>query len=323
MQHLNKGQKMVRIVELMTRRGGVRAIDLMGRFDLDARSLRRYLRDLKDLDLPIQDQGLGADRTISLDPGYRRSGVQLTLPEVLSLHFGRKLFSFLDDTQFAQGLDDALERLQPAIPRAHAELAPDLDRKFMAVPEHAKSYADKGDLLDEVLTALLYNNAAKAEYVKVSGATKVYDLEPLTLATYRQGLYLFARDRQVDQIKTFAVERFSRFSRLRMEKFQHPAGYDPEAYVHGAFGIIQAPPESVRAVFEPKVAPYLRERRWHHTQENEELSDGRLRMYMKVGLSEELITWLLGFGPEVLVESPPALVERLRQATRSAAERYQ
>ena len=46
-------------------------------------------------------------------------------------------------------------------------------------------------------------------------------------------------------------------------------------------------------------------------------------MYMKVGLSEELITWLLGFGPEVLVESPPALVERLRQATRSAAERYQ
>ena len=110
----------------------MRAIDLMGRFDLDARSLRRYLRDLKDLDLPIQDQGLGADRTISLDPGYRRSGVQLTLPEVLSLHFGRKLFSFLDDTQFAQGLDDALERLQPAIPRAHAELAPDLDRKFMA-----------------------------------------------------------------------------------------------------------------------------------------------------------------------------------------------
>jgi proteasome accessory factor B len=127
----------------------------------------------------------------------------------------------------------------------------------------------------------------------------------------------------VDQIKTFAVERFSRFSRLRMEKFQHPTGYDPEAYVHGAFGIIQAPPESVRAVFEPKVAPYLRERRWHHTQENEELSDGRLRMYMEVGLSEELITWLLGFGPGVLVESPPALVERLKQATRSAAERYQ
>ncbi|MED5372462.1 MAG: WYL domain-containing protein [Myxococcota bacterium] len=322
MQQLNKGQKLVRIVELMTRRGGVRAVELMGRFDLDARSLRRYLRDLKDLDLPIQDEGSGDDRTISLDPTYRRSGVQLTLPEVLSLHFGRKLFAFLDDTQFSQGLDDALERLQPAIARAHAELSTDLDRKFMAVPEHAKSYADKGDLLDEVLTAVLYNNPAQAEYVKVSGAHRQYTLEPLTLATYRQGLYLFARDRQADQIKTFAVERFTRFSRLRLEKFTHPADYDPEEHIRGAFGIIQAPPQPVRAVFDSQVAPYLRERQWHPSQRNEELSDGRLRIHMTVGLSQELKTWLLGFGSQVVAEHPPELVDHLRSAHRQALERY-
>ena len=43
---LNKGQKLVKMLELMTRRGGVRAQELMDRFALDARSLRRYLADL-------------------------------------------------------------------------------------------------------------------------------------------------------------------------------------------------------------------------------------------------------------------------------------
>ena len=38
---MNKSQRLVKIMELMTRRGGVRARDLMERFELDSRTLRR------------------------------------------------------------------------------------------------------------------------------------------------------------------------------------------------------------------------------------------------------------------------------------------
>ena len=320
--NLNKAQKLVRMVELMTRRGGVRAWELMDRFDVDARTLRRYLADLKEMNLPINDDGAGEDRTIALDPEYRRSGVQLTLPEVLSLHFGRKLFTFLDGTGFAQDLNDAIERLEPAIPRAHAELAQDLDRKFMAVPEHAKDYKEMGDLVDEIITALLYDNPARATYTKPTGAPKDYFLEPLTLATYRQGLYLFARDRHDGQVKSFAVERFVRFSRLRMEKFRPPAAYRPEDQLRGAFGILKGDPQPVVARFDKAVAHYVRERRWHPTQELEELADGGVEIRFHVGQTHELVTWLLGFGSDVVVLSPDTLVRRVRDAHRAAAERY-
>ncbi|MCP4808251.1 MAG: WYL domain-containing transcriptional regulator [Proteobacteria bacterium] len=320
--NLNKAQKLVRMVELMTRRGGVRAWELMDRFDVDARTLRRYLSDLKEMNLPINDDGAGEDRTIALDAEYRRSGVQLTLPEVLSLHFGRKLFTFLDGTGFAQDLDDAIERLEPAIPRAHAELAQDLDRKFMAVPEHAKDYTEMGDLVDEIITALLYDNPSRASYTKPTGASKDYFLEPLTLATYRQGLYLFARDRHDGQVKSFAVERFSRFSRLRMEKFRPPAAYRPEDQLRGAFGILKGEPQSVSACFDSTVAHYVRERHWHPSQVIEELPDGRVRVRFEVGLTHELVSWLLGFGGDVQVEEPASLARRVRDAHKQALERY-
>jgi predicted DNA-binding transcriptional regulator YafY len=319
---LNKSQKFVRIYEIVQRRGGIAALELMERFELDARTLRRYISDLKDLGLPLRDQGTGSERVLSLDPSYVRSGVQLTLSEVLSLHFGRTLFTFLDGTSFADELEGAIERLKPAIARSTADLTRDLDRKFMAVPEHAKDYGSDPDLLDEIVSALLYSNPADAEYRSARGFGKVYRLEPLTLAIYRQGLYVFARDVAEDRVKSFAVERFVRFSRLRRERFEYPAAYDPHALVADSFGITSGEAEQVVARFVPEVALFIRERTWHPSQRVEVLGDGGVRLHMRVNVGPELKEWLLGFGPQVTVEGPPALVEHVRDAHRAAAGLY-
>ena len=318
-----KGQKLVKIVELMQRRGGIRAHEIMGRFDLDSRSFRRYMSDLRELGLPVLDNGVGAERVVALDPAYRRSGVQLTLSEVLSLHFGRKLFTFLNGTQFAADMDDAIERLEPAISRAHADLAKHLDRKFMAVPEHAKNYSHMADLIDELITALLYDNPVHAEYTKASGTQSSYVLEPLTLATYRQGLYLFARDRKDDRIKSFAVERFQDLSRVRTAHFEAPEDFDPEELLKNAFGIISGEAGPISAVFDARTAPYIRERSWHPTQNLEALPDGSIRMTVHLALTQELLQWFLGFGGDVRVEAPPELVERLRDHHQRALEKLQ
>lgn len=320
---LNKAQKFVRIYEVVQRRGGVSAHELMRRFDLDARTLRRYLADLKDLGLPLRDEGVGDSRMLSFDPGYARSGVQLTLAEVLSLHFGRTLFTFLDGTSFAADLEGAIERLQPAIARSTSDLTKDLDRKFMAVAEHAKDYRSDPDLLDEVVSALLYSNPADAEYRPARGGFgKIYRLEPLTLATYRQGLYLFARDVAEDKIKSFAVERFVRFARLRRERFDYPAGYDPRTHVANSFGITGGAPEEIVASFTPDVALFVRERSWHTSQRIEPLPDGGVRLRMYVNVGPELKEWLLGFGAQVKVDSPPSLAAAIREAHEAAVALY-
>ncbi len=319
---LNKAQKLVKIVELLERRGGVRAVDIKDRYALDSRSFRRYMADIRELGLPLQDRGVGPERIISLDPTYRRTGVQLTLSEVLSLHFGRRLFTFLNGTQFASDMDDAIERLEPAISRAHADLASQLDRKFMAVPEHAKDYSEVGDLIDDLITALIYDNPIKASYKKANGDEKQYSLEPLTLATYRQGLYLFARDQADQRFKSFAVERFTDLSRVRVEHFVPPDDFSAEDIIRDAFGIVAGNPEKIVARFSKGVAPYIQERTWHQTQTMEPLDNGEVRCAFTVGITYELIQWILGFGGDVTVEHPPALIDIVRGHHMAALGNY-
>jgi len=319
---VNKAQKLVQIViMLMTHRGGVRVIDLTSRFDLDPRSMRRYLTDLRQLNLPIQDDGRGDDRVVSLDPRWRRTGVQLSLAEVLSLHFGRKLFNFLEGTQFTDDLDGAIERLEPAISRAHRDLTRQLDTKFLAVPEPAKDYRTSSDILDDVVTALVYNNPLEARYRKASGVESQKLLHPYTLATFRQGLYLFAKDVDANLVKTYAVERFVAAVRRR-DHFEPPHGWRPEAHIAHAFGIISGRAEHVAIAFSERVISYIRERTWHPTQTFGTLPDGRLELRMTVATTIELQAWVQGFGADAEVREPAAFRERVAQSLSDAASMY-
>ncbi len=321
---LNKAQKLVKIVDLMTRRGGVSSLELMERFDLDGRSLRRYLADLRGLDLPIADEGRGDERIISIDPRWRRTGVRLSLAEVLSLHFGRKLFNFLDGTSFADDLSGAIERLEPAISRTHRDLARQLDTKFLAVGEHVKDYRGEGsELIDEAVTALVYNNPLAGRYRKANGVESSYQLHPYTLATFRQGLYLFALDLDARRVKTFALERFTDLVRRRQEYFEFPAAWQPSVHLAHAFGIISGPPEQVRIHFSERVAAYVQERIWHPSQVLQRLADGGVELTLQVAVQVELVSWILGFGDDARVLEPTQLVERVRATVARTVARYE
>lgn len=320
---LNKGQKLVQMLELASRPGGVRASELMRRFDLDPRSLRRYLADLRDIDVPLHDAGRGDQRVIQVDGRYQRQRVSLTLSEVLSLHFGRTLFSFLDGTSFAQDLDDALERLAPMIARTHDDMRGQLDTLFVAVPEPRKDYrgASASDIIDEVITAVVYAQPLDARYRRAALHLKRYTLHPYTLAVYRQGLYLLAYDVADGAVKTFAVDRFEEVARNHRERFERPPAWDPRAHLAAAFGIVGGTPETVRIRFEPGLRAYAEERVWHDTQRLVPEPDGGIVLEMHVAVTAELERWVRGFGAQIEVLAPASLRERVLSDARAVLER--
>lgn len=319
---LNKAQKFVRFLELLLQPEGVRVVDVMERFGVDDRTLRRYVSDLRSMDVPVLSSGRGFQRHLRVDARYQRRGLQLSLLELVSLRFGRQLFDFLEGTGFAEDMDEALETLSTIAIGKDNALAENLERKFMSVQEHRKDHTRHADLIDDVLSALLYQNPAVAHYAKLAGPTKSYQLHPYTLVTFKHGLYLFARDLKDDRVKTFAIDRFRNFERQRGAKFEYPADYQPKSVVAHSFGIIGGTPELVVLRFNRRSAPYVRERVWHESQVLSEADGGGLRLSMRVAVSPELVSWVMGFGPDVAVDAPDTLAERVRRRHHAAAQGF-
>jgi proteasome accessory factor B len=115
-----------------------------------------------------------------------------------------------------------------------------------------------------------------------------------------------------ERVYTFAVDRILSVE-SRRERFEYPSprGFDPVRHFADTFGIFVPPRKErkrteVELVFanERWLKLYVRERRWHPTQEFKDLRDGRLHMKFRVDNLIEVLPWIRSFGGQVTVLKP-------------------
>jgi proteasome accessory factor B len=88
-------------------------------------------------------------------------------------------------------------------------------------------------------------------------------------------------------------------------------------------GVFWAPPERIAVEFDAAVAPFVRGRVWHDSQQMIEQPDGRLHMILDVSNDWALRSWLLGFGASVRVLEPAGLAETIASELARALQQYQ
>lgn len=71
------------------------------------------------------------------------------------------------------------------------------------------------------------------------------------------------------------------------------------------------------------MAPYIRERTWHPTQQLEPAADGAVTLTMTVDGLQEVAAWLLSFGPRARVLAPATLATEVQNQLREALAGYE
>ena len=82
------------------------------------------------------------------------------------------------------------------------------------------------------------------------------------------------------------------------------------------------PAEHVEIEFDSRVAPYVRARVWHASQQMKELPEGGIVLALDVCHDWALRSWILGFGSAARVIAPDALREAIEHELRVSLARY-
>jgi predicted DNA-binding transcriptional regulator YafY len=136
-------------------------------------------------------------------------------------------------------------------------------------------------------------------------------VDPYHLTYFNGGAYLVGHCHLRGEARMFAVERIRRLETLR-GTFDPPTGFAIDEFLRHAWGLIRGDVVDVAVIFARAVAPYIRERLWHSSQELRELDGGRLELRLRVADTLEVCRWLLGFGADAEVLSPSSLRDALR-----------
>lgn len=145
-------------------------------------------------------------------------------------------------------------------------------------------------------------------------------VDPYYLDIYRSSnpyLVAFCHHRQ--DFREFRLDRIREYQILN-ENFEPDPSFDWKKYSNNAFQVEKGNHcYEVVIYFAPRAAPYIWERKWHHSQVIDEHEDGSLTLYLQVGGLQEVKRWILGYGQEALAKSPPELVKLLQQETQIMA----
>jgi len=321
----SQAQRLLRIWDMLHHRAQVTIPELMREYGINRRTVQRDLAALTEsYAIEEGDRTPGREKSFRVRPTARLETLKLTVTEMVALHMGQNMFAFTRGTQLADAMSSLYEKLQARLCARNVELRRLLPMKLFCTAGFPKTYGEADDVLNDVLTGLLDEEKIAITYRPPR--RNPYDdvVHPLTLVAHNHALYVIAHSERAGARRMYALERIQASARRKGERFAYPDDYDPARELGPAFGISTgAEPTRVRLLFAAEVAPYVGARQWHASQVTEARPDGRLEVGMEVGITEELLHWLTGYGAAVQVLSPRRLrdqvLARHQEATRAKA----
>lgn len=298
--------------------------DLAQRTGVTTRTIRRDLEALQSAGFPLYDELDDGKRYWTLEQrAFKRlDATGFTLAELSALYFSRTLVECLAATPFQRDVATAFEKLASALTpgmRQFLDRLPLVMQAKGAPPRGADERAERTHVA-RLLDATLHHRRVRMQYFSLSSAReKAYMIEPHRLVYSQGGLYVLAFVPDYREMRTFAIERIRSLSPLE-ERFT-PVEQPADAFAH-SLGVNEGTPERIEIAFEARIAPYVRERRWHPSQTVADRDDGGVAVTLDVCNDWALKSWILSFGPLARVVAPASLARQIRDEIDLARSRY-
>jgi predicted DNA-binding transcriptional regulator YafY len=132
--------------------------------------------------------------------------------------------------------------------------------------------------------------------------------------------YLIGRSSLHRGVQVYRLPRIRR-AELTSESYAMPPRFDLREFLSDAW-TVGSGSNLVEIVlrFSSHLAPELEEQCWHHSQRATALGDGRLELRLRLSGIREVLSWILGFGADVEVVSPPELRDLVREQAERVAQ---
>jgi predicted DNA-binding transcriptional regulator YafY len=304
-----------RLLELLIRvqtKPRFTAAELAEEFGVSRRTMLRDLGALSEMGVPLRSTP-GPGGGYSLPRGGRRLTPSLTVDETLGLIVSYEALLRYSESPFSSQNLSAVTKLRAALP---PDLVRELDnlRRHVAVLEPVRDH--EAPLLGDLFRAAVEGSHLKAVYESASGISErvVY---PFGVFASRGFWYCACHDHGRDRKVTLRADRFRSVGPV--EGFERPAHIPLEKWVEdgGDGEMIELRARvSERGMKSFELAALfgrIRANRNGGGTIDTEISSSRIGFYA---------AHLLGVGTDVVVESPPELIEAMRRKAQEIANLY-
>lgn len=289
------------------------ASTLARELEVSTKSIHRDIEFMRDrLDLPIEYDparfGYGYTGEVGAFPT-----LQITEGELFALLVAEKALQQYRGTSFEKPLLSALRKMEQSLPETISFNLADIEQTI-SFRTRAEQMLDL-EIFDALAKATARRQQIELAYRKPGRPQAEHrTVDPYHLANINGEWYLFAFDHLRKDVRTFVPARI-RSVKTTGRTFQPPRKFSLDQRLRGSFGVHSGQGQyDVVIQFDSGVADYIREKRWHESQELRDLKDGGVELRLTLSSLSEVERWVLSWGGNARVLRPEELAEAVRQA---------
>jgi len=306
-------ERMLRIHQAIQSGACPNATGLAAELEVSSKSIHRdleFMRDRLELPLEFDRRRLGYYYTeeVSAFPT-----VQITEGELFALIVAEKALQQYRGTSFEKPLLSAIQKMEQSLPDTISLDLADVQRTI-SFRTSAEPILDL-KIFDALAKATAVHKQVQLTYRKAGqNQPELRVVDPYHLANINGEWFLFAYDHLRKDIRTFVPARVKSI-KLTGKSFVRPQKFSLERRLRDSFGVRSGQGEFEIVIrFKERVADYVREKKWHDSQELRELKDGRVELHLKLSSLVEIERWVLSWGGNAVVVRPRELAEAVRLA---------
>src|ERR1700690_198078 len=263
-------ERMLRIHQALQTGGFPNAAGLAREIEAATKTIHRDIEFMRDrLNLPIEFN--------PVKNGYFYTGevssfptMQITEGELFALVVAEKALQQYRGTSFEKPLLSAIKKMEQALPDTISLNLADIGQTI-SFRTRAEPILDL-KIFDALAKAAAQRQQLELFYRKPGQAkTEARIVDPYHLANINGEWYLFAFDHARQDIRTFAPARIKSVKPTG-KTFARPQKFSLEKRLRDSFGVHSGQGEHKGLIrFNPRAADYVREKKWHPSQQLREL----------------------------------------------------
>jgi predicted DNA-binding transcriptional regulator YafY len=292
------------------------ASTLANELEVSTKSIHRDLEFMRDrLELPLEydgrKYGYHYTQEVSSFPT-----LQITEGELFALLVAEKALQQYRGTNFEKPLVSAFKKMAASLPDTISLNLADWEQtiSFRTSAEPILNL----EVFDALAKATAHRQQVRLQYRKPGQQkTELRLVDPYHLANINGEWFLFAYDHLRKDIRTFVPPRIQAVEPTG-KTFVRPQKFSLEKTLRDSFGVHSGQGAfDVVIRFNEFAAQYIREKRWHPSQQLRELKEAGVELRLKLSSLGEIERWILGWGGNAVVVQPPALVASVRRAAQA------
>lgn len=296
---------------------GLTVKELADKCEVGTRTIRRDLQALaEDIGTPVWNE----KGKWSIAPGHFLAPISFSLPEAMTFFLAVRLLLSYSNV-YNPNIASAFEKLSPAVPQPlRNQMAKTIEWMHKLQPD------DRFQRIMHTLTNAWVDGRKVKIWYQALGRQEIsvriiepYFIQP---AAVEHGNYLIAFCHKNKEVLTFKVERISGIELLD-EEYDIPKDFDANKYLGSAWGItVSGEAENIKLKFDQEVGRIAQETRWHPSQTTRVLADGSAIVTFKVQITQEFLSFILGWGEKVQVLEPEGLRGEIKRVVGELYKQY-